>query len=65
MAKINLMEFFRETRREVAKVTWPTRREISMTTVMIVVMALGGGLFFFFVDTALGFVIGKILGMHS
>ncbi len=60
----NLVEFFNETKREVAKVTWPTRREISMTTMMIVAMALMGGVFFFFVDTALGFTIGKILGMQ-
>jgi len=61
----NIAEFFRETRREMAKVTWPTQREITMTTVLIVAMALAGGFFFFFVDTALGFVIGKILGMQS
>ncbi len=63
MAKI--VEFFEETKREIAKVTWPTRREVSMTTMMIVVMALAVGIFFLFVDTALGFVVGKILGMSS
>jgi len=61
----NIVDFFRETRREVAKITWPTQREVTMTTMMIVVMALVGGFFFFLVDTALGFVIGKILGMQS
>lgn len=60
---MDIAEFFRETKREIAKVTWPTQREISMTTLMIVVMALAGGIFFFFVDSALGFTIGKILGM--
>ena len=41
----NLIEFFRETKREIAKVTWPTQRETGMTTVMIVGMALLCGLF--------------------
>jgi len=61
---VNLGEFFRETKREVAKITWPTRHETVMTTIMIVVMALAGGFFFFLADSALGFTIGKILGMR-
>ncbi|MGE4350959.1 MAG: preprotein translocase subunit SecE [Bdellovibrionales bacterium] len=61
----NIMEFFRETRREIAKVTWPTRKETSMTTVMIVVMALAAGLFFFVADSALGYIISSILGMRT
>ncbi|MDD2325783.1 MAG: preprotein translocase subunit SecE [Alphaproteobacteria bacterium] len=61
----NIVEFFRETRREVAKVTWPTRKETVLTTVMIVVMAVVAGLFFFLVDGMLGFVISRILGMTS
>ncbi len=61
----NIVEFFRETRREVAKVTWPTRKETVLTTVMIVAMAVVAGLFFFLVDGMLGFVISRILGMTS
>jgi preprotein translocase subunit SecE len=60
-SKFNLFEFVRETRREVAKVTWPTRKETMVTTVMIVVMALIVGLFYFAVDSMLGFAIGRIL----
>jgi len=63
MAK--LIEFFHETQREIAKVTWPTQRETMVTTVLIVVMALAAGVFFFVADNILGFVIGKILGMRS
>ena len=62
---VNLIEFFRETKREIAKVTWPTRRETSTTTMMIVVMALLFGLFFFVVDSVLGYSISFILGMRS
>lgn len=60
---MKILDFIDETKREIAKVTWPTRREVSMTTIMIVLMALAGGVFFFLVDGALGFGIGKILGM--
>jgi preprotein translocase subunit SecE len=56
-------DFARETQREIAKVTWPTRHEISMTTLLIVIFALVTGVFFLLVDTALGFVVSRILGM--
>ena len=60
-----LTEFLGETRREVAKVTWPTQKETTMTTVMIVGMALLAGLFFFVVDNVLGYSISAILGMRG
>lgn len=62
---MGLMQFAQETKREIAKVTWPTRQETTMTTTMIVVMALVGGVFFFAVDTSLGFLVRKVLGMGS
>lgn len=61
----NIVEFFRETRREIAKVTWPTQKETRTTTVMIIGMALIAGLFFFVVDYILGHAISSILGMRS
>jgi preprotein translocase subunit SecE len=63
--KGGLVNFFRETRRETAKVTWPTRREITLTTTLIVVFAIVAGLFFLFVDTALGYVVSRLLGMSQ
>jgi len=63
MAKI--IEFFHETRRELAKVTWPTQKETTTTTIMIIGMALLAGVFFFFADNILGYVISLILGMRS
>ena len=61
--KTGFFNFFRETRKEIAKVTWPTRREITVTTILIVVFALIVGVFFLMVDTALGYIVSKILGM--
>ncbi len=63
--KFNLAEFARETRREIAKVTWPTRKETFVTTAMIVVMAIIFGLFFLGVDSVLGFAVSRILGMRT
>lgn len=63
--KGGMASFVRETQAEIAKVTWPTRRETMVTTVMIIVMALVTGVFFLAIDSVLGFAIGHILGMNS
>ncbi|MDR3423893.1 MAG: preprotein translocase subunit SecE [Alphaproteobacteria bacterium] len=55
--------FVRETRREISKVTWPARKEITVTTILIVVFALMTGVFFLLVDTVLGYAVSKLLGM--
>ena len=61
--KAGLIGFVRETRREIAKVTWPTRKEVTLTTTLVVVFAMIAGVFFLMIDTALGYVVSKMLGM--
>ena len=64
-SKVSLSDFIRETRNEIAKVSWPSRKETVMTTVAIIVMALVAGVFFLGVDWVLGQVISRVLGMNS
>lgn len=45
--------FFSEVRKEGAKVTWPTRKETTMTVVMVVVLSSVMGVFFLMVDWVL------------
>ena len=63
MAKKNPAEFAREVRREVAKVTWPTRKETVITTIMVLVMVIAAALFFLAVDQVLSHLIGLVLGI--
>ena len=63
--KASLSDFVVETRREIAKVTWPARKEIVLTTSMVVLLALVAGVFFLAVDSALGAVVSRILGMNN
>lgn len=65
MAKTNPAEFLREVRREVAKVTWPTRKETTVSTAMVFIMVIMASLFFLTVDQILRFGIRLILGMGS
>ncbi len=50
MARTNPFQFIQQTRAEVAKITWPGRREVVLTTVMVLIMATLTAIFFFFVD---------------
>lgn len=46
----NPLQFLQQVRTEVAKVTWPSRREVMLTTVMVFIMAALTAVFFFLVD---------------
>ncbi|SFH40266.1 protein translocase subunit secE/sec61 gamma [Palleronia marisminoris] len=48
--KTNPFQFIQQTRAEISKVVWPTRREVLLTTVMVFIMATLTAVFFFFVD---------------
>ena len=50
MAKISPALFVKQVRQEVAKVTWPTRRETSTSTIMVLIMVVVAALFFLAVD---------------
>jgi len=64
-SKTGIIAFITETRREIAKVTWPTRKEVGVTTILIVVFALITGVFFLMIDSALGAIVSRILGMNG
>jgi preprotein translocase subunit SecE len=61
MARTNPLQFIQQVRSEVAKITWPNRREVTLTTVMVFVMATLTAIFFFLVDllirTGLTFIL--------
>ena len=63
MARTNLGEFIRQVRQETSKVTWPTRKETAVTTVMVFIMVLCAALFFLFVDQILSWGVRLVLGL--
>ncbi|KAA6204352.1 MAG: preprotein translocase subunit SecE [Candidatus Tokpelaia sp.] len=58
MAKTSPITFFRQVRAEMAKVTWPTRRETWVSTVMVVIMVILAALFLFVADWIISSVLG-------
>ena len=62
MARTNPFVFLQQVRTEVSKVTWPTRRETVITTIMVLIMSVAAALFFLGVDWLLSAVVQLILG---
>jgi preprotein translocase subunit SecE len=57
------VEFLRQVRQEVSKVTWPSRKETTITTGMVFLMVILAAIFFFLVDFGLGHVVRLVLGI--
>tara|TARA_R110002110_G_scaffold268655_1_gene484438 strand:+ start:133 stop:330 length:198 start_codon:yes stop_codon:yes gene_type:complete len=65
MAKTNPLEFLQQVRSETAKVTWPTRRETVITTIMVFVMVAFAMVFFFLADMGLNYLVSLVLGFGN
>ncbi|MBA5777524.1 preprotein translocase subunit SecE [Stappia sp. F7233] len=63
MAKTNPFSFIQQVRSEVSKVTWPTRRETAVTTVMVFIMVFIASIFFLLADQLMGWGVGLLLGV--
>lgn len=61
----NPVQFLSQVRAEAAKISWPTRREVVTTTIMVLIMATLAAVFFFLVDLAIRFGLGEILKLVS
>jgi preprotein translocase subunit SecE len=65
VAKTSPGEFFRQVRAETAKIVWPTRKEVLMTAVLVVIMTSILGLFFFGVDSAFSAIVRNLIALIS
>ena len=63
MARYNPIEFINEVRHEVSKVTWPTNREVWITTVLVGIMVSVASLFFLLADQVIGFFVKTLLSL--
>ena len=52
--------FIKEARAELKKVTWPSREEVTATTVVVIISIVFFGFFLFFCDVAFGWGLAKI-----
>ena len=63
MAKTSPAQFIREVRQEARKVTWPTKKETGVTTVMVFVMGFIAAIFFLLTDQVIAWLVKLVLGL--
>ena len=63
MSKVNPAQFIRQVRQEVAKVSWPSRKETGIGTIMVFMMVFLAAIFFFVVDLGLSWGVQLFLGL--
>lgn len=63
MAKIAPIEYIRQVRSEVQKVTWPSRKETTTSTIAVFIMVLFASVFLFLADQVMALLVRVILGL--
>jgi preprotein translocase subunit SecE len=58
-------KFIQEVREETRKVTWPSRREVMITTAMVFVMVAIASVFFLIADYVIRIAVTFVLSMGT
>lgn len=61
MAKASPVEFLRQVRAELKKISWPTRQETTTSTIAVFIMVVIAALFLFLADQVMAFAVQLIL----
>ena len=59
--RVNPVQFAKEVRAEARKITWPSRKETWITSVMVGIMVVMASAFLFGADALISFLIGLVL----
>ena len=65
MARPNPVEFFQQVRTEVSKVTWPSRQEVVISTIMVLVLVTAASLFFLVADQIISWLVTWVLSFGA
>ncbi|MBM3528957.1 MAG: preprotein translocase subunit SecE [Alphaproteobacteria bacterium] len=65
MAKLSPFKFLQEVRAEGDKVTWPTRRETFITSIMVAILATVMAILFLISDQVIRLFITTVLGIGT
>lgn len=64
MARPNPIQFLQQVRQETAKVTWPSRNEVLISTIMVIVLVIAASLFFLLADQIISWLVGLMLSIR-
>ena len=65
MTQISPSLFYKQVRAEVAKVTWPSRKETMVSTGMVFVMVVLASVFFLLVDQFFAWAVKLLFGLGA
>lgn len=58
---MNLIQYFRDARAELSRVTWPTRQQVLEGTQAVLIFVVALTLIVFFMDRVFGFAVTALL----
>ncbi len=61
--KTSPLEFFRQVKAETKKVTWPTRKETTVSTIAVFIMVTIASIFLFLSDQVIALLVNFILSI--
>ena len=64
MAGVNPLKFLQEVRQEVGKVTWPTRQETLISTIMVLIFVVLASIFFLAADLVIAWLVQLMLSIR-
>lgn len=62
MAKTGPIEYIKQVKQEGRKVTWPSRKETTLSTIMVFIMVTIAAIFLFLTDQIVATIIRWLLG---
>lgn len=65
MAALNPLKYLQEVRQEVNKVTWPTRNEVLISTLMVLVLVALASIFFLAADQVISWAVQLMLSIRA
>jgi preprotein translocase subunit SecE len=65
MASLNPLKYLQEVRQEVNKVTWPTRNEVLISTLMVLVLVAFASVFFLAADQIISWLVQWVLSIRG
>lgn len=63
MTKTSPVEFARQVKAEMKKVTWPSRKETTVSVIAVFIMVFISALFLFFADQLMSWLVGLVLDL--
>ncbi len=64
-SRMNPFIFLQQVRQETAKVTWPSRRETTISVMMVLAFAIIASVFFLAADQLIAFLVATILNIGA